>query len=210
MAPWVVVVCTTMAVALPLIVGWWYSEVRLRSELRQWHIRVDRLQSQVRVLNSDLARASVRASAVLKAVGGDESTDLGTSITGLHHELQVRTLALNTLKRRHAGVLQEVAELRGQLRTLRREGGGLSADQEFQLLLSQVTDERDRLKMALDAHGDTAQRQMVFKLREEVDELRFKLRIANRAIVELEKASEAPVQGVGLEEAITAPILRMV
>ena len=211
MAPWVVVVCTTAAVALPLIVGWWYSELRLRRELRDWMTRVDRLHKQVHVLNSDLARATLRASAVLKALGGDESTDLGTSITGLHHQLQVRTLALNALRRKHAKVLRELSELRSEVRALRPGGANqLSENQDFQLLLAQVTDERDRLKGALEAHGERAQRKQILELREEVDELRFQLRIANRAIVELEQEKDQAARELGLAEEITAPIMRVV
>lgn len=207
MAPWVVVVFTTLAVALPLIVGWWYSELRLRRENAAWMVRVERLQQHVHILNSDLARASLRASAVLKALGGEGTSDLGTSITGLHHELRVRTVALNAMRRRHGAVLKEVAELRRELKTLQPNGEPLlSENQDFQLLLAQITDERDRLRHALEAHGDKAQREQVFKLREEVDELRFRLGAANRAIIELEGQVESDVIQQGLSEEPTTPI----
>ena len=211
MAPWVVVVCTTLAVALPLIVGWWYSEVKLRREIVAWQIRVDRLQRQVRTLNGDLARASLRASAVLKALAGEDCRDLGTSISGLHHALQVRTLALNSTQRRHAIVLKEVAELRHQVKSLvPRAEHSLSENQDFQLLLAQVTDERDRLRIALDTCGDKAQRDQMLRLREEVDELRFQLRAANRAIIELEKQLETSILEEGFANEITAPVLHLV
>lgn len=212
MAPWIVVVCTAMAVSIPLIVGWSYSEARRRRELVQWTARFERLQAHVRVLDDDLAQATRRANALLAAFGDDRSDDaLPGCLTELHGVLQGRTLELSALRRKHAGVLRELVELRGEVKRLSGVSDQTLGDnQEFQLHLAQVTDERDRLKAGLEATAPLHHRLQLKAAKDELEELRFKLRIANRAIVEMEGALDAIRRSDRQSGEITAPMLRPV
>ena len=211
MAPWMVVVCTALAVSVPLIVGWWYSEVRRRRELDGWATRVQRLQEQVGILNEDLADATRRANALLAAFSVErEDSDLSTCMSALHNALQGKTLELSALRRKHATVLGELVELRREGKHLRALANQTLVDnQEFQLHLAQVTDERDRMKMGLLAAAPQHVRLQMKAMRDELEELRFKLKIANRAIVEMEQAMSAVDEG-DESGVITAPMLRQV
>ncbi|MCP4808246.1 MAG: hypothetical protein GY913_27980 [Proteobacteria bacterium] len=168
--------------------------------------------AQVRVLNDDLASASRRANALLAAYSVErEDTSLADSLTSLHNTLQGRTLELSALRRKHASIVSELVELRRDSKHLKGLSRQTLADnQEFQLHLSQVTDERDRLKAAVDEKAPRHYRLQLKALRDEVEEMRFKLKIANRAIVELEGTLNVLRAGERAASEITAPMLRPV
>jgi hypothetical protein len=208
MSAWLVVVASTCAVGVPLVLGWWWSERHHRRRAAGLLRNVEAQDEALEVLRGELARAAVKASGLAaSAMPGraNRLTDLQSSLSLLHEAMRARELELGAYRRRYRSSVVELAEVREQnQRLLAAESQRLAEDRAFQLHLGQVTDERDRLKRVFTKDpGFRAQRLQLRAAKRELEELRMKLRTANAALVKLEKERSEEVR---LLDALLAPV----
>lgn len=209
MAPVWVVLLTVFAVAGPLVAGWMWSarwQSRKLSETRKALLEMER---ELRAQRRELADVGARARGVARMLAKDEEEipqDPAQAVSTMHALIHTHLNEMKSLRGLHRSLYTELSSTRNKLETLKPEAEArLSQNVEFQTHLAEITAERDQLKMRLAERAkdprQRASRVALRNARQEIEELRFQLRMANRAILDLELQVQESKERYGVSDA---------
>ena len=202
MAPVWVVILTVLAVAGPLIGGWIWSSSWQNRRLGDVRLRLLTAERELRSQRRHLVDIGARARGVVRMIAPKDEeipADPALAIVSMHAHLRKHSEEMTLLHSRQRRLHSDLANTQRKLIALKPAAEArLSDNLEFQAHLAEVTAERDQLKhrvseLAKDPR-QRANRVALRNARQEIEELRFQLRMANRAILDLEvQLTEAKV-----------------
>lgn len=200
MAPVWVVILTVLAVAGPLIGGWVWSSSWQRRRLADARKRLLNAERELRAQRRQLADIGARARGVARMIASEDEeipADPAAAVLSMHAHLRNQAEEMTQLRSQQRRLHEDLANAQRKLIALKPAAeASLSQNVEFQTHLAEVTAERDQLKLRVKERAkdprQRANRVALRNARQEIEELRFQLRMANRAILDLElQLSEA-------------------
>lgn len=200
MAPVWVVILTVLAVAGPLIGGWVWSSSWQSRRLADARKRLLGAERELRAQRRQLADIGARARGVARMLAPEDEqipADPALAVLSMHTHLRNQAEEMTHVRAQQRRLHEDLANAQRKLIALKPAAeASLSDNLEFQAHLAEVTAERDQLKQRVSERAkdprQRANRVALRNARQEIEELRFQLRMANRAILDLElQLSEA-------------------